>query len=86
MFLPICLGEATKIIPFLKNSKTYIAEVTLGIATTTEDHEGEIVEKKEVTTPPTDEAIEATLKKFTGNNQTSSTDVFCGKSKRKKII
>lgn len=64
--LTICLGEATKIIPFLKNSKTYIAEVTLGIATTTEDHEGEIVEKKEVTTPPTDEAIEATLKKFTG--------------------
>src|SRR5699024_1292726 len=35
--LPICLGEATKIIPFLKNSKTYRAEVFLGTSTTTED-------------------------------------------------
>lgn len=64
--LPICLGEATKTIPFLKNSKTYIAEVYLGIGTTTEDCEGEIIAQKEVTIPPTDEEIEAALRKFTG--------------------
>ena len=64
--LPICLGEGTKIIPFLKNSKTYIAEVYLGIATTTEDREGEIVEQIEVTTPPSDEEIDEVLTKFIG--------------------
>src|SRR5690625_2443071 len=57
--LLICLGEATKIIPFLPNSKTYIAEVHLGIATTTEDSDGEIIEEKQVLSPPTMEEIEA---------------------------
>ena len=41
--LPICLGEATKIVPFLVDThKTYIAKVTLGASTETEDATGKI--------------------------------------------
>ena len=41
--LPVCLGQATRIIPFLVDAaKIYRAEVELGIATTTYDAEGEV--------------------------------------------
>lgn len=47
--LPICIGEATKIVPYLTDTvKTYRAEVTLGFSTTTEDQTGEKVDVKEV--------------------------------------
>lgn len=65
--LPICIGEATKIIPFLSShKKVYVADVYLGTSTTTEDSEGDIVLEKEVTTPPTDEEIADVLSRFTG--------------------
>ncbi|NLI67618.1 MAG: tRNA pseudouridine(55) synthase TruB [Bacilli bacterium] len=65
--LPICLGEATKVIPFLQQlKKVYIAEVTLGTATTTEDADGEVIERKEMLDPPTDAEIEAALQSFIG--------------------
>lgn len=41
--LPVCLGAATKVIEFLQGAgKTYYAEVALGIATDTDDQEGQI--------------------------------------------
>ncbi|WP_305767211.1 tRNA pseudouridine(55) synthase TruB [Candidatus Epulonipiscium viviparus] len=44
--LPICIGEATKIVPYLSDAnKTYEAEVILGAYTTTEDASGEVVEE-----------------------------------------
>lgn len=65
--LPICIGEATKIIPFLLNlKKVYIADVFLGQATTTEDAQGEIVAETAVLSPPTDAAIHDVLQKFHG--------------------
>lgn len=65
--LPICLGQATKIVPFLmETTKTYIAEIRLGIATETEDGEGEIIAKKPVNTPLSDEKIEQVLNSFIG--------------------
>lgn len=65
--LPICLGEATKIVPFLmETTKTYIAEIKLGVATETEDAEGEIIEEKIVEKPLTDEQINQVLKSFIG--------------------
>lgn len=65
--LPICLGEATKIIPFLSDyKKVYIADVYLGKATTTEDTEGDVVAEKVVSTFPTNEAIDAVLASFQG--------------------
>jgi len=65
--LPICIGEATKIIPFLSPlKKVYIADVSLGQSTTTEDSDGEVVEEKSVDNPPTDREIDEVLKSFQG--------------------
>lgn len=65
--LPICIGEATKTIPFLQQlRKVYVAEITLGIATTTEDADGEIIEQMEIRRGPTDEEIEDVIQSFIG--------------------
>lgn len=65
--LPICINRATKIVPYLTAmSKTYHAEITLGIATETEDAQGEIVEKKFVTQPPSYADIDQALQSFLG--------------------
>ncbi|MEC9488885.1 MAG: tRNA pseudouridine(55) synthase TruB, partial [Halanaerobium sp.] len=46
--LPVCLGKATRIAEYLTGeTKEYRAEVMLGIATTTEDAFGEVVERSE---------------------------------------
>lgn len=48
--LPLCIGMATKVVPYLSDAnKCYEAEVILGVTTTTEDASGEVVECKEVT-------------------------------------
>ncbi|RYG73838.1 tRNA pseudouridine(55) synthase TruB [Lentibacillus lipolyticus] len=66
--LPICIGQATKIVPYLTNTKkTYIAEVKLGIATETEDGHGELIESVNVTVPPSQQTIENVLQLFRGN-------------------
>lgn len=42
--LPICVGRATKISDYMMNTgKTYVAQITLGIQTTTEDQTGEVI-------------------------------------------
>ncbi|WP_144509215.1 tRNA pseudouridine(55) synthase TruB [Bacillus sp. FJAT-22090] len=44
--LPICLGQATKVSEYIMNEgKTYIATISIGTSTTTEDADGETVEK-----------------------------------------
>lgn len=66
--LPICIGEATKLIPYLTDDrKKYIGEVTLGFSTTTEDAYGEIIEKQSVNRTITRQEILETLKKLTGD-------------------
>jgi tRNA pseudouridine55 synthase len=46
--LPVCLGQATRITPFLSNShKTYLAQIELGITTDTFDRQGKIVERSD---------------------------------------
>lgn len=65
--LVICLGQATKLVPFLTDtSKTYIATVQLGEATDTEDQVGKIIEKQTVTDFPDDQMIEKVLDEFKG--------------------
>lgn len=65
--LPICLGEATKTIPYLQQlNKVYIAEITLGIATTTEDADGDIVKQATVDKMPSDKMISTVLASFIG--------------------
>lgn len=47
--LPICIGRATKLAEYVTaEGKTYIADVSIGTATTTEDASGEIIAEKAV--------------------------------------
>lgn len=48
--LVVLINDATKLSDYLlEKEKTYLAEITIGISTTTLDSEGEVVEKKKVT-------------------------------------
>lgn len=50
--LPICVGQATKLVDRLTNSpKEYVGEITLGRSTTTEDREGETVKTVKLDQP-----------------------------------
>jgi tRNA pseudouridine55 synthase len=63
--LPLCFGEATKFSQdLLEADKTYLADVHLGVRTTTGDTEGEAVETRPVDV--TAEQIEAALARFRG--------------------
>ncbi|WP_077621925.1 tRNA pseudouridine(55) synthase TruB [Sediminibacillus massiliensis] len=65
--LPICIGQATKIVPYLtETKKTYIAEMTLGAATETEDSHGSVVETKQVIRQVSEQDIKKVFKEFTG--------------------
>jgi tRNA pseudouridine55 synthase len=65
--LPICIGKATRIAEFLTGAtKTYEGEVTLGIATTTEDSSGEIIAKQKVDRVISRSEIEAAFRQLTG--------------------
>jgi tRNA pseudouridine55 synthase len=66
--LPIALGEATKTIPFVQDStKVYEFTVRWGERRTTDDAEGDIVEKSDIR--PTFQQIQALLPKYTGHIQ-----------------
>ena len=68
--LPICIGSATKVVPYLMASgKVYRGRVTLGFATTTEDLEGDTVAQQPLTQPFTAAAIAAAAAKLTGTIQ-----------------
>jgi len=41
--LPIALGRATRLLQFLRQDKAYQATIRLGVSTTTDDLEGEII-------------------------------------------
>lgn len=64
--LPVCIGrEATKLSQLIMDSdKEYRAVLKLGISTTTQDSEGEILSQKEVNV--TDEQIEKAVESFVG--------------------
>lgn len=65
--LPICIGQATKIVQFLtETKKVYVGELTLGIATETEDAYGNVVEEVEVEKIPSHQEIENVLQSFMG--------------------
>ncbi|MGV6819653.1 MAG: tRNA pseudouridine(55) synthase TruB [Parvularcula sp.] len=63
--LPIAFGEATKTVPYVQDGvKTYRFVARWGLATTTDDREGEVVETSD--NRPTREAILDILPQFTG--------------------
>ena len=64
--LPICLGAATRLSPYLMDGdKEYVAGVRLGVETTTFDLEGEVVARREVPALQIGE-VERHLEAFTG--------------------
>jgi len=67
--LVVCLGEGTKLVPFLmEEPKGYRALVRLGAQTTTDDAEGEVVESAPV--PRLDEEnVAAALGRFVGKTE-----------------
>ncbi|PRY84129.1 tRNA pseudouridine(55) synthase TruB [Alkalibacterium olivapovliticus] len=66
--LPIAIGKATKTIEYMMDSeKVYTGEITLGFSTTTEDRSGEIVDRKAVLEPITEEQIDGILNSFLGD-------------------
>lgn len=65
--LPLCIGQGTKIVPYLTDTeKTYIAEITLGTATETEDSHGNIIETKQVNEHISLDKVLNTLDMFKG--------------------
>lgn len=64
--LPICINRATKVAEYMSAyNKTYVATVSLGFSTTTEDQTGEVVEKVE-TSEVQLEDLQAVLERFKG--------------------
>jgi len=63
--LPLAFGEATKLIPYLEGSeKTYEFTLKFGIATTTDDTEGEVINTSDII--PQKQEIEHILPRFIG--------------------
>ncbi|HHU20748.1 MAG TPA: tRNA pseudouridine(55) synthase TruB [Bacilli bacterium] len=84
--LPICIGEATKIVPYLTDTKkTYRAEITLGKATDTEDQTGQIIEEQPIDEPISIDAITAVLEKFLGKIEQVTPLYSAVKVKGKKL-
>jgi len=63
--LPIALGPATRLLPYLSGDKTYRGVVQLGVRTASDDLEGEVLERQ---APPSLSAaeLEAALQPFRG--------------------
>ena len=65
-YLPVALGKATKIIPFIeKCDKRYLFTVRWGIKTETGDSEGKVIKESDIYPNETD--ILKALNKFSGN-------------------
>ena len=63
--LPVALGEATKVIPYLMSqSKTYVSTIKFGLKTDTDDISGNILKKSNYR--PTKTEISEALKYFSG--------------------
>ena len=66
--LPICVGQATKVVEFLMASgKQYVGELLVGQATTTQDLDGEVVAQKPVTAPINEDTIKQAMQELTGD-------------------
>lgn len=65
--LPICLGQATKMVEYLQDTgKIYEGRVRLGFSTTTEDSEGDVVERVALTAAPDEATVDAAMAEFIG--------------------
>ncbi|SNR65072.1 tRNA pseudouridine(55) synthase TruB [Puniceibacterium sediminis] len=66
--LAVALGEATKTVPYITDAlKAYVFTVRLGVATNTDDADGEVLKTSDLR--PTDEEIKEALHSFVGDIQ-----------------
>ena len=66
--LAVALGEATKTVPYVTDAlKAYLFTVRLGVATNTDDAEGEVIATSDLR--PSDDEIKAALGAFVGDIQ-----------------
>ena len=66
--LPLAIGKATKLIPFINNNlKEYVFEIKWGEQTSTDDSEGKIINKSNIF--PSEDKIKEKLKFFIGEIQ-----------------
>ncbi|MDJ0735640.1 MAG: tRNA pseudouridine(55) synthase TruB [Nostocaceae cyanobacterium] len=63
--LPIALGKATRLLQYLNSDKAYKATIRLGVQTTTDDLQGEIITQQPVT-EITLEAVKTAIQQFQG--------------------
>ncbi|HAC63461.1 MAG TPA: tRNA pseudouridine(55) synthase TruB [Cyanothece sp. UBA12306] len=63
--LPIAVGSATRLLAFLPEKKAYRAKIRLGVQTTTDDLEGEVI-SSQVAPNLTLEQVEPLLRQFIG--------------------
>jgi tRNA pseudouridine55 synthase len=63
--LPIALGPATRLLPYLSGDKTYRGVVQLGVRTDSDDLEGQVLEQREIP-PLTSTELETALQPFRG--------------------
>jgi len=65
--LPVCLGQATRVIPFIVEAhKIYLAEIELGVSTDTYDADGNVTQKVDPSYI-TREQVEGELPSFSGS-------------------
>lgn len=63
--LPVAVGAACRLLRFLPQDKTYVAEMLIGVQTTTDDIEGDTIRSRDIGTI-SDEQIQTALKQFQG--------------------
>ncbi|UOQ47831.1 tRNA pseudouridine(55) synthase TruB [Gracilibacillus caseinilyticus] len=84
--LPICIGEATKIVPYLTDTtKTYRAVAKVGFSTDTEDQTGTVTQQDNVNKLLEDDAILAALEQFVGETEQQVPLYSAVKVKGKKL-
>ena len=65
--LPVCLGRATRVIPFMMDThKTYVAGMELGVSTDTYDADGAVTHRRD-SSGVTREQMEEALSSFVGS-------------------
>ena len=62
--LPLAVGNATRLLQYLRSGKEYLAEIQFGIATSTLDAEGEVTHQAPM--PLAEEELRAILPRFRG--------------------
>jgi len=67
--LPIALGPATRLLPYLQGDKVYRGVVQLGLRTSTDDLEGEVLQRQSLPEGLDSAELEAALNAFRGTIQ-----------------